>query len=305
MKRLLSRSPRVLIAAAALLVAGAAAGPAAARGKGKVEQAQGLAVEVIGSGRPVLMIPGLNSHGDTWRETCAALQPARVQCHIVTLPGFAGQPAVETGAFLPAMRDRLLAYVDGKRLKRPVLMGHSLGGVLALQMAAARPDVAERLIIVDALPFLPAAQNPAATVDNVRPMAEQMRQGMEASDDATFRARAAAAIRNMAHDAQRTEQIRAWGAASDRRTTTQAMFELMTTDLREEVAKIRVPTLVLGAWAGFKPYGATKESTAAIFKAQFAKLDGVRIEMSEAGYHFLMWDDPQWLVAQVRDFMAE
>ena len=97
MKRLLSRSPRVLIAAAALLLAGAAAGPAAARGKGKVEQFQGLAVEVIGSGRAVLMIPGLNSHADTWRETCAALQAERVQCHIVTLPGFRAR-AVRTCA---------------------------------------------------------------------------------------------------------------------------------------------------------------------------------------------------------------
>jgi hypothetical protein len=29
----------------------------------------------------------------------------------------------------------------------------------------------------------------------------------------------------------------------------------------------------------------------------------VRIEMSEGGYHFLMWDDPQWLQSQVRGFL--
>ena len=93
-----------------------------------------LKVDVVGSGRPVLMIPGLNSAASTWTETCAALQP-QVQCHIVQLPGFAGAPAVQTDAFLDGMRDRLLAYLDDRQLRQPVVMGHSLGGALALKMA--------------------------------------------------------------------------------------------------------------------------------------------------------------------------
>ncbi|MGO4775191.1 alpha/beta hydrolase, partial [Lysobacter sp. 2RAB21] len=32
-------------------------------------------------------------------------------------------------------------------------------------------------------------------------------------------------------------------------------------------------------------------------------LDGVHIELSQAGYHFLMWDDPKWLQDQVRGFI--
>ena len=68
-----------------------------------------IKVEVVGNGVPVLMVPGLNSNADTWRDTCQALQP-QVQCHMVSLPGFAGRPAVEGDAFLVPMRDRLLAY---------------------------------------------------------------------------------------------------------------------------------------------------------------------------------------------------
>ena len=82
------------------------------------------------------------------------------------------------------------------------------------------------------------------------------------------------------------------------------MIELMSTDLRGDVAQVKVPTLVLGSWAAYQPMGSTLESTRGIFEAQYAKLDGVRIEMSQAGYHFLMWDDPQWLQAKVREFIA-
>lgn len=266
---------------------------------------RGLSIEVMGEGRPVIMIPGLNSGADTWRETCAALQSDAIQCHLVQLPGFAGLPAVETETFLPEMRDRLLAYIAERDLDDPVVIGHSLGGTLALMMASEQPDAIGRLVIVDALPFYSAIRDPAATAESVRPGAEQMRAGMLAADDASYRAQTRAAAAGMAHGEDRVKTIEAWGLASDRATTAQAMYELATTDLRDAIAAVRCPVLVLGSWAAYAPYGATMESTADIFRTQYAKLDGMRLKMSEAGYHFLMWDDPKWLQAQVRGFIAE
>lgn len=263
---------------------------------------QGLSVEVIGSGRPLIMIPGLNSAADTWRETCAALQP-EVQCHLLQLPGFAGQPAIASDAFLDAMRDRILSYVAERQLRSPAVIGHSLGGLLALKMALQSPQVFSRMIIVDSLPFFAAAQNPAATVAMVTPMAEGMRQAMLAADDASFFGNAQAALAGMSRSPERVKTLSDWGRSSDRATTTQAMYELMTSDLRADIKAIHTPTLVLGAWAAYAPYGSTRSSTEAIFRSQYAALAGVRIEMSESGYHFLMWDDPQWLQAQVRAFL--
>ncbi len=276
---------------------------AALAGSAHGAEFRGMSVEVVGEGMPVLMIPGLNSGADTWRDTCTALQP-QVQCHLVQLPGFAGQPAVAEEAFLDGMRDRLLAYLDAEGLEEPAVIGHSLGGLLAMQMAIEAPEAVGRLVIVDSLPFLPAAQNPLATVDQVRPMAEQMRAAWTAADDATYAMQSEAAIPTMARAPEDVETLREWGRASDRATTTQAMYELMTTDLRGRLDAIRAPTLVLGSWAAYEPHGASLESTRGIFESQYANLDGVRIEMSGAGYHFLMWDDPQWLQGQVRGFLG-
>jgi len=274
----------------------------AATADAQVSTYRGLSVEVIGSGQPLIMIPGLNSGADTWRETCAALQP-EVQCHLLQLPGFAGQAAIASDAFLDAMRERVLAYVDEHKLTSPVVIGHSLGGLLALKMALQSPHTFSRMIIVDSLPFFPAAQNPAATVASVTPMAEGMRQGMLAADDDSFFRNAQAALAGMSRSPERVKTLAEWGRRSDRATTTQAMYELMTTDLRAQLNNIQTPTLVLGAWAAYAPYGATRESTEAIFRSQYAALAGVRIAMSDSGYHFLMWDDPQWLQAQVRAFL--
>lgn len=276
------------------------------------QTSDGLSVQIEGSGRPILMIPGLNSSAETWTDTCQALQADGIQCHLVQLPGFAGLPARpqaagdETEPFLPTMRDLLLAYIKAEGLEQPAVIGHSLGGMLALMLAIEQPEVVGKLVIVDSLPFFPAAMNPQATVEGTRPMAEAMREGMRAQDDETYvrNARAQAGM-GMSRDPERTERIRNWTEASDRTTTTQAMYELFTTDLRPQLGTVRNPTLVLGAWAAYEPMGSTLDSTRAIFERQYQGLDAVRIEMSEQGYHFLMFDDPDWLLAQVRTHLAD
>lgn len=165
----------------------AASAPAA----GKVQ------VEVVGKGRPLLMIPGLNSSAGVWRETCLALKA--VQCHLVQLPGFAGALAADPrpAEFLPAMRGQLLAYLHDQHLGPVVVVGHSLGGLLGLQMAQTEPKAVSALVVVDALPFLPAARDPKATADSVRPMADQLRKGMLAADAAQWQAQLKAGLPGM------------------------------------------------------------------------------------------------------------
>lgn len=260
-----------------------------------------LKVDVVGSGRPVLMIPGLNSAASTWTDTCAALQP-QVQCHIVQLPGFAGAPAVKTDAFLDGMRDRLLAYLDDRQLKQPVVMGHSLGGVLALKMAAEKPGRVERLVIVDSLPFLAGLRG--MTPEVAKGAAAAMRQQMLNSTKEQWEAGARQGAMGMSRNPANNERVAGWSLASDRATSAQAMSELWGEDLRPLLPKITTPTLVLGAWAAYEPMGATMDSTRKVFEGQHAGLAGAKVAMSQRGFHFLMWDDPEWLVGEVKGFLT-
>ncbi|KQW45879.1 MULTISPECIES: alpha/beta fold hydrolase [unclassified Roseateles] len=260
-----------------------------------------LRVDVVGQGRPVLMIPGLNSAASTWTETCAALQPG-VQCHIVQLPGFAGAPAVATDHFMTGMRDRLLAYLDDRQLAKPIVIGHSLGGTLALQMAAEKPGRIERLVIVDSLPFLAGLRG--MTPEAAKGAAAAMRQQMQSATPAQWEAGARQGAMGMSRTPANAERVVAWSLASDRATSAQAMSELWSEDLRPLLPRITTPTLVLGAWAAFEPMGSTLDSTKKIFETQYAGLNGVKVSMSQRGYHFLMWDDADWLVGEVKGFIA-
>ncbi|GAB2694834.1 alpha/beta hydrolase [Hymenobacter frigidus] len=302
--RRLSVSLLLLSAAGTAVAAAPAAAPVVTVGADNPAQHPTFAVRVVGKGRPMLLIPGLTCPGAVWDEAVAHYQQ-QYQCHIVSLAGFGGLVplATVTDPLLPAVRDQLLAYIKTQKLNKPVIVGHSLGGFLALALSTAQPEAIGPLVILDSLPFLAAVQNPTTTVESAKPMAGNMRQQMKQG-----RMPAAAQrqmVTSMVTDTARQTLLAQWGQASDPATTAQAMYDLYTTDLRPDLGRIQQPALVLGAWAAYKQYGSTKESTRAIFTQQYAKLPRVRIEMSEMGRHFLMYDDTAWFLAQTDAFLKQ
>lgn len=268
---------------------------------------EGMEIEVKGKAANenalLVFIPGLNSGKETFTETCSYFQP-NYQCHLIQLPGFAGlAPQKDDADFLNTRRDAIIHYLQKQASGKVTLVGHSLGGTLSLMIALKAPELVDKLVIVDALPFYPAIQNPALTADLTRPQAEQMRAMMNNQSDADYQTNALANLQGMSNNPASMRLLGEWSKTSDRATATQAMIELMTTDLRKDIANIKQPTLVLGAWAAYKNYGSTKESTTAIFKQQYAELPQAIISLSDTAYHFITWDDGDWANQQIGQFV--
>lgn len=270
-------------------------------------QSPGLETKVQGKGQPVLMIPGLTCAGEVWDSTIDAMGDG-YEYHVVTLPGFAGRTplADHEGKYLKKMEGLLLDYIKKQKMEKPIIMGHSLGGFLALNIGISAPDLPSKLVIVDSLPFLPAIQMPGSTQESAKPIAENMRTQMIAAKDQPADQKASfqrVMLKSMILDSARIETAVKWGVDSDMETVAQAMYELYTIDLREDLAKIKVPTLVMGAWIAFKQYGATRENTLQNYKDQYAKLDGAIVDLTDKGNHFIMWDDPEFMMSWLNKFL--
>jgi pimeloyl-ACP methyl ester carboxylesterase len=80
-----------------------------------------------------------------------------------------------------------------------------------------------------------------------------------------------------------------------------AMAEMFGADLRDDLAKIKSPTLVLGSWIAYSQYTDHKRLEANLH-AQYARLKGVEIQVTDTARHFIMWDDPDWMFAQLDRF---
>jgi hypothetical protein len=82
------------------------------------------------------------------------------------------------------------------------------------------------------------------------------------------------------------------------------MYEMTVTDLRPRLGAIRVPALVLGSWAGYAAY-TNRETTLGNLTRQYAGLSGVRIELHDETRHFIMFDEPEWMFAQMDRFLGK
>ena len=108
-----------------------------------------------GSGKPMIFIPGLDCSGEVWKDAVRHFSK-HFTCYTLTLPGFAGQPPIHSDSFLENVTNQLAAFIRKERLDRPVIIGHSLGGWLALAFAIHYPELTGDLVIVSSAPFLPA-----------------------------------------------------------------------------------------------------------------------------------------------------
>ncbi len=262
-------------------------------------------VTVRGTGQPAILIPGLGCSGDVWQQTVDSLSH-HYECHVLTLAGFAGVPPVDLSqGYLPQISQGLVNYIKEKLDEKPVIIGHSLGGFLALTIAADNPGIAKKLVIVDSYPFMPLAFNPQATEENVKAQALQIKQMILHSPDSIFAMQQQQTLQTMVTDKQQAALAAGWTLQSDRPTLAQAMYELMTTDLCDEIAAIQVPVLVMGSWYGARSYGVTREMVAANLRAQYQNVANCRIILADTALHFIMWDEPAWFINSLADFLGD
>jgi pimeloyl-ACP methyl ester carboxylesterase len=281
-----------LIATSLLLAHGAAAATAHPAFK----------VEVTGKGSPLILIPGLASAGEVWDGTVAHYcASGKYQCHVLTLAGFAGVPAIAE-PLLPAAEQQLSDYIAANKLERATVIGHSLGGFVGMKLAADHPEQVGRLVIVDSLPAMAATQMPSATSAQLKEMAEGMRARMLSQDEAAANANRVQSVSMMATKQEDINRVIDWGKRSDRATVANAMADMMGDDQRQNIGRIKAPTLVMGTWIAYKAY-ATKPAVGAVYAGQYAQLQGAKIEIADTARHFIMYDDPAWMYDRIDNFL--
>ncbi len=263
-------------------------------------------VRVDGPERPVgdvILVPGLTSSPEVWDGLTEALKD-RYRVHRVHVQGFAGAPAEANAAgpvSAPVAED-LARYIAEQGLERPAVIGHSMGGTIAMMLAARHPDSVGKLMVVDMVPFMGAMFGPpGATAESVTPMADQIYAGMSNGPREAYNAQSTAAINGMIN----TESLRAGPIrdmeTSDQQVAASAFRELIVTDLRPELANITAPTTVL--YVKFNDPRMTPEITDGIYRASFASLPSAELKRIDDSAHFIMLDQPAVFAAEVNAFL--
>jgi pimeloyl-ACP methyl ester carboxylesterase len=262
-------------------------------------------VRVEGQGKAIILIPGLMSDQRVWQQLAKALKP-HYQLHFISLAGFAGTPAPTAGLKLTRVTSELAAYIQHQQLKQPILIGHSMGAFLAFQLASSYPRLTGKIIAVDGLPYLAPvfSRDSSTTVAQMTPQAKMLQQYYQQMTSAQL---AESAKQGMAIQVSKEEDaaiISEMARQSDPATVGAVIAELLTTDLRSEVHKIQQPVLLLGA-GGALASDSMRPAVQALYQQQINTIPQAKLDFNWQARHFIMWDQPDWLLAQITDFIKE
>ena len=154
--------------------------------------------------------------------------------HRVQIAGFGGEPARGNarGPVLAPVVEELHAYIAANHLRRPMVAGHSVGGLMTLMLA--RAPSRGRLAGADrrALPFYAMLFGPDATPASVEPQVAALRDSIAAMGDDVWRVQQAAAAARLASTTEGRERLLADSMASDRGVVARALYEDAVTDMR-------------------------------------------------------------------------
>lgn len=282
--------PAAWIAIAAAILAGMVA---------NAEAQDPVAVERAGNrdGRTVLFIPGLGTPGAVWDGTVAALG-AEIDAHSVTLAGFGGLPADADSAVIAPAVEALAAYAEAQGFENAVLVGHSMGAQIALQLAAARPGMVGDVVVIDSAPFFARLFNPAITPDQAAAFGQGMAAQMAAMPRESFLAQTRQGLPVQSLTPEGQAQVMAWMEASDQPTLATAFGEVAGSDFTPVLDDVAAGVTVLVGWAEGAPVSA--EALLETYRGQYAALEHARFEVIEDSRHFVMLDRPGAFHAELR-----
>ena len=258
---------------------------------GTKAQDRAFNVRVVGEGEPLLFFPGFSCTDAVWEEQVNELSKNH-ECHLFTFAGFGDVPPVEF-PWYPRIEEEMLNYIKDHNLGNAMAIGHSLGGTLALSLAA-RSQVFKKLIIVDALTATGALMFPNYSSDAMVYDSPYNNQVLAMNED-DFSKMAAGMAAGMTSNEEKRAQIIDWMKKADRKTYVYGYTDYLKVDLREAVSKIKVPVVILAAT---QPFG--EQMAKQTYENQYQNLRNYELKFAQGASHFIMFDQPEWFLEQLK-----
>ena len=249
-----------------------------------------LTYETAGQGEPLLLLHGLGSRSEDWQlQVPAFAERYRVVTADMRGHGRTSKPA---GPYsVPMMAADVLGLLDGLGITAAHVVGLSMGGMIAFQMAVDRPERVRSLVIVNSGPELVA-----------RTVSERLRVGQRLALARLFKPARTAQFLGprlfpKAEQAELREMFIAQWAQNDPRAYRAAMRALVGWSVLDRVGGLRCPTLSICGDRDYTPPSYKEGYTALI--------PGARLVVIEDSGHATPIDQAERFNACVLGFLGD
>jgi pimeloyl-ACP methyl ester carboxylesterase len=229
-----------------------------------------IGYEAAGEGEPVVLVHGLSGSTRWWSRNVPAIAE-RHRIYLVDLPGFGAMRSLRRRFVLAETATWLAEWMEAAGLERVHLVGHSMGGYVSVRLAASRPELVRRLVLV-APAGVPAERS---MLGHLVPLLLAARYATPAFMPVLVR------------DALRMGPTTLWRAARD----------LLAEDVRGDLQNIEAPTLLV--WGRNDPL-----IPPAVGDLLREGIPNSRLLLLQRAGHVPMFDQPKEFDAALLAFLA-
>lgn len=264
----------------------------------------GRQVSALRGGRqgelPLLLLHGIPTSSELWRPLLRELQQP-VRAAAPDLPGF-GMSQMPSNPSITAYHRFITAFAEAERLRRPVLVGHDLGGLYALTYAVAHPDRLRALVLMNTsiylnpgvaaglLPLmLPGVAEAYAWLVGRQRYAPVRRRGLTSLYPPTM---PSALLETLVSPYDHSERWYSLVRALRGLSPVRVLW------WKARMGEVRLPVLIL--WGKGDPH-----FPADVPERLARDLPAARLEYVPEGGHFAMLSAPRTLAARLEDFLSQ
>lgn len=230
--------------------------------------------------REMVLIHGLGSDAGVWTPMVAILSRA-YRVRLYELPGHGRTPPVPHLTITSAVAD-LERFLKERDIVQPVLVGHAMGGLIAMRYAFDHPAAVKRLVLIDAAPKqLATSEQKAQATDRLL------------TDYDRFVAETYA---RMSPDPEITRRIVDRALKTDRPSFTSLLMSTFSFDLTEELSRQAVPILLVGS-AMLLP--SDQNVPAQLDALGFGSARTISFKRLDRTGHFVMLEQPAYLASVI------
>jgi pimeloyl-ACP methyl ester carboxylesterase len=112
----------------------------------------GLAINYLtcGKGDPLIIIHGGGQGAESWMSNIRELA-AHYAVYVPNLPGFGGSQLMEGNPYIPELVEFVDNFLHALKIEKCYLVGHSIGGGIALHYALRYPGKIRKLVLISSL----------------------------------------------------------------------------------------------------------------------------------------------------------
>ena len=255
----------------------------------------------LGHGPPIVFVHGLGGSWTNWLEQMPALaEDFRVVA--LDLPGFGASPMPASGdVSIPAYADTLAAVLDELGIDEATVVGNSMGGFIAAELALRHPGLVERLVLISAAGISSERINVAPFAVAFRMVAGAAAWVGTRSEELTRRPRARRAlVSGIVRHPHRLEgpMVAELVRGSGKPGFVDALSSLTGYAIKDRLADIRCPTLIV--------WGEKDRLVPPRDAPQFAAaIPGSRLERYADTGHMPQLERPEHFNGLLREFVGE